>query len=59
MAIVLGAVSINTVKKDPDAYQGTGMALAGIIIGIICIILMIGLLILGVGISMTEGMNSY
>jgi hypothetical protein len=52
-AIVMGAVSLNKIKKDP-ALEGKGMALAGLICGSVVVFLWICLIIFLVVFSVTQ-----
>lgn len=57
-AIILGAVSLNQIKKDPT-MEGKGMALAGIIIGSIMLVLWILFIILIVVLAATNNTTTY
>jgi hypothetical protein len=43
LAIVFGAISLSKIKKNPEKYKGIGFAKAGLIIGIIEIVLIIAI----------------
>lgn len=47
-AIVLGIVSLRKIKRDPN-LTGKGLAIAGLVLGIIALILSIVIFILGFG----------
>jgi hypothetical protein len=49
LAIIMGAVAINNIKEKPQELQGLGMAKAGIICGIIAVVIWIVVLILVLG----------
>jgi hypothetical protein len=48
-ACVMGGVALSKVKAQPQIYGGKGMALAGLICGIIAVLLSIASLALGMG----------
>lgn len=47
-AIVLGFMGLRNADSDPSRYGGRGLAIAGLVIGIITLIASVGFLILGV-----------
>jgi uncharacterized membrane protein YvbJ len=52
-AIIIGAIALNQIKKEP-ALEGKGMAMAGLICGSIAVFLWICLIILGIAIFFTD-----
>ena len=44
LAVILGGISLDRINKHPDRYRGRGLALAGIIIGLIGLALVIAAL---------------
>jgi hypothetical protein len=52
-AIILGAIALNQIKKEP-AIEGKGMALAGLICGSIVLFLWICLIIFGIVVAITD-----
>ena len=38
--IVFGILSLNRIGKQPDRYAGRGLALAGIVLGALCLVMM-------------------
>lgn len=46
LAIVFGAVAMNQCKNDPT-YTGRGMAIAGLIVGVVAVVLGVGFWVLG------------
>jgi len=57
-AIILGAIALNQIKKEP-AIEGRGMALAGIICGSIALFLWICLIIFWTVLVITNTSTSY
>jgi uncharacterized membrane protein YvbJ len=57
-AIILGAIALNQIKKEP-AVEGKGMALAGIICGSIALFLWICLIIFWIVVAITSTSTSY
>jgi len=57
IAIVLGAVALNQIKKDPT-LEGKGMALAGLLCGSIVLFLWICLVIVGIVVAITNSSTS-
>ena len=49
-AIILGVISIKKIKKDPN-LKGRGLAIAGLILGIIALVLLLVTLSLGFGLG--------
>lgn len=45
LAVILGGISLDRIKKYPDRYRGRGLALAGIIIGLIGLAIIIAALV--------------
>lgn len=45
-AIVFGIIALNKINSEPDKFKGRGMAIAGIILGVLGIIFIIGLAVL-------------
>ncbi len=47
-AVVLGFVSLSRLKQNPDTLAGRGLAIAGLIMGVVGLILPVGLFMLGI-----------
>jgi hypothetical protein len=45
-AIVFGIVALNKINSEPDTYRGRGLAIAGIVLGALGIVFIIGLAVL-------------
>jgi hypothetical protein len=56
-AIIMGVIALNQIKKEP-AFEGKGMALAGIICGSIVLFLWICLIIFWVVVAITSSSTS-
>ena len=56
-ACVLGGIALSKVKAQPQAYGGKGMALAGLICGVVGILMSIAFLALGFGQMMVDQYN--
>jgi len=41
LAIIFGAIQLKNIKKSPKQYSGRGMAIAGIVLGIVGILLIL------------------
>ncbi len=54
-AIIMGAISISKINKNPEAYSGKGMALAGIITGGVGIVVAIIMIMVGLSMRQTGG----
>jgi hypothetical protein len=50
LAIIFGAISLNQFKTQPNVYSGRGMAVAGLVLGIVGVGLLV-LLVAGTGFS--------
>ena len=53
-AVILGLMQRSKIKKNPNEYSGGGMAMAGIILGILNIIVFLGFMILYAGLILSS-----
>ena len=47
LAIVFGAVSLSQSKKNPQKYTGRGMAIAGLVLGLVSLVILLLVLAFG------------
>lgn len=45
-AIILGAIALSKINSEPEKYRGSGLAIAGIILGVLGLVFIIGLVVL-------------
>ena len=57
-AIVMGIIAMNKAKMSPESYGGRGMAIGGLVCGIIGLGFTILAIILGMGMSMVEQLQN-
>jgi Domain of unknown function (DUF4190) len=57
-AIIMGILAMNKAKESPQTHGGRGLALGGLICGIVGLVMTIIVLILGVGMSMVEQLKN-
>jgi hypothetical protein len=47
LAVVFGAVALSQLKKQPEKYTGRGMAVAGLVLGLVALVIMLLFIVFG------------
>jgi uncharacterized membrane protein HdeD (DUF308 family) len=53
-AIIMGVIAMNKAKESPHTHGGKGLALGGLVCGIIGLVMTLAVFALGMGMSMME-----
>lgn len=54
VALITGFIAINNINKDPDKYDGKGLAIAGMVAGGVGILISLIMLVLGILINLVQ-----
>ena len=57
-AIIMGVIAMNKAKVSPETHGGRGMAIGGLVCGIVALAFTILAVILGMGMSMMEQLQN-
>jgi hypothetical protein len=47
LAVIFGAISLSQFKRSPERYTGRGMAIAGLVLGLVSIVILVLVLTFG------------